>query len=99
MSTNTTSTRSLHSFPSLEEAAGVSGLPGQGEAGAGSRSDLQVQSCRHQLLWPGRFQPSQRVQDLPARFPWSTICCQNYQGDVKKIRCRKQRNHNRNMWK
>ena len=68
-------------FPT-EEAAGASGLPGQREAGAHSRSDLQVQSCRDQLLWSRRLQPSQRVQDLSTWLPWSALCCQDHQGDI-----------------
>ncbi len=74
-----------------EQAASASGLPGQSEAGAGSRSDLQVQSSRHQLLWPGRLQRSQRVQNLPTWFPWSALCCQNYQGDIWGIFRRRKR--------
>lgn len=58
-----------------EEAAWTAGLPGQREAGAGPGPDLQVQGCGHQLLRQGRLQPRQRVQDLPAWFPWSALCC------------------------
>lgn len=50
--------RALFRLPSVD-AAGASGLPGEGEAAAGYRADIQVQSCRHQLLWTWRFQPSQ----------------------------------------
>lgn len=73
----------LFLFPwvlSPEEAARPSRLSGQKEAGTVSRSDVQVQSCRHQLLWPRSLQPGQWIQDMPARLPWSSLCCQNYQG-------------------
>lgn len=47
-----TATHSLMALFFLpEEASWASGLPRQREAGTGSRSDLQVSSRRHQLLW------------------------------------------------
>lgn len=72
----------LPSYLSSEEDPRTSGLSGQGKAGASSGANLQVQSCRHQLFWPGWLQPCERVQDLPARFPRSALCCQNHQGDI-----------------